>query len=496
MVNSRELEVIQAFRSDHNMSCDVHGKSSLTLCTFMADNRKDGFIYGVVVSVYPFLLQDKNIAAADKVQLYTSVLTAAFPISDLITAPICAFYVDHYHSRRVPWLIGLIGMVAGIVAFGVSDSFAALLISRLLQGASSAILYTVGLAVLVESVEKSEVGTYMGSAMSCNNFGIIMSPLLGGVLYETRGQMAVLGIMVAILGIDITMRLLMVDKSNAGKSLDTEKVGTSMEAVHLGVLHIDENSEKLPSVGLKVVDESSMCSTSDTDSLKLSNTLSKLASGASSIVVTDKPVRISTGGRFRGVLRLIRSPRLLAALYGCFINECIVASLCAVLPLFVERSFHWTSLQAGCLFLTIAIPGLAGSLAGMLADRVGARWVSVAGFLLTAPSLIAMMAVKRDETAHIALLCVLLTTAGSTIIFFLAPLGADLSHVADALSEELEMDLFASSFSLMNMALASAGVIGPLFIGWLQDEVGWTGTCTAMGVLCVSGAIPCVSVGS
>jgi MFS family permease len=86
-----------------------------------------------------------------------------------------------------------------------------------------------------------------------------------------------------------------------------------------------------------------------------------------------------------------------------------------------------------------------------------------------------------------------LTTAGSTIIFFLAPLGADLSHVADALSEELEMDLFASSFSLINTALASAGVVGPLFIGWLQDEVGWTGTCTAMGILCVSGAVPCVS---
>ena len=56
------------------------------------------------------------------------------------------------------------------------------------------------------------------------------------------------------------------------------------------------------------------------------------------------------------------------------------------------------------------------------------------------------------------------------------------------------MDLDASSFSLMNTALATAGMVGPLFLGWLQEELGWTGTCTAMGLLCLSGAIPCVSI--
>lgn len=53
--------------------------------------------------------------------------------------------------------------------------------------------------------------------------------------------------------------------------------------------------------------------------------------------------------------------------------------------------------------------------------------------------------------------------------------------------------MYASSFSLMNTALAAAGVVGPLFFGWLQDRFGWKATCTAMGLLCFSGAIPCVS---
>jgi predicted MFS family arabinose efflux permease len=370
----------------------------------------DGFVFGVVVPVYPFLLQANKIASANKVQLYTSILTAAFPITDLITAPICAFYVDHYHNRRVTWFIGLVGIVVGNLLFGAGDSFSLLLASRLLQGAASAILYTVGLAVLVESVNKDGVGTYMGLAMSCNNFGIIMSPLLGGVMYQTKGKMAVFGIMGGLIGVDITARLLMIE--SRPQSRDARRRLQDVQA---------SLAEKIPIISVYEADEISLSTTSSSSIDSQHELLEQVEIGMKaeqldplSISISRDPATQKPFGasRFRGVLRLIRSPRLLAALYGCFINECIVASLCAVLPLFVERTFHWTSLQAGCLFLTIAIPGLAGSLAGMLADKVGARWVSVAGFALTTPSLIAMMAVKSDGTAQAILLCALLTLAG------------------------------------------------------------------------------------
>ena len=85
----------------------------------------------------------------------------------------------------------------------------------------------------------------------------------------------------------------------------------------------------------------------------------------------------------------------------------------------------------------------------------------------------------------------MLIAPGSTIVFFLSPLGADLTIVADELSEELDMDLYASSFSLMNTALATAGVVGPLFVGFLQEQLGFKAACTAMGLLCISGVVPC-----
>ena len=314
-------------------------------------------MFGVVVPVYPFLLQATNIASATNVQLYTSILTAAFPISDLITAPICAFYVDHYHSRRVPWFIGLAGIVAGNVLFGVGNSFGLLLASRLLQGAASAILYTVGLAVLVESVDKGEVGTFMGSAMSANNFGIIMSPLLGGALYEKRGKMAVLGLMTAIIVLDITMRMLMKERC---PDESTTLHGNPKQIDK----QVDEKSKDTPEVTIQAADAISISTTLGSQEQTTHETLDGNDMSDEPNRKSEKRIRVSSITRLKGVMKLIRSPRLLAALYGCFINECIVASLCAVLPLFVERTFHWNSLQAGCLFLAIAIPGLGGSLAG------------------------------------------------------------------------------------------------------------------------------------
>jgi MFS family permease len=370
--------------------------------------------------------------------------------------------VDHFQNRRVPWYVGLLLIIAGTVVFGVADKFWTFVLSRLLQGISSAILYTVGLAVLVETVNKDEVGRYMGTAMSCNNFGIILSPLIGGIFYEAAGKYAVFGLMAGLSAIDITLRLLM-----------------------------RENPTTIPFQGkITYMGETKKAPTSSSSHLT-AITRSEVANPSTEklcVIVQPAPQ-----GRLAGIFQLVRSPRLLTALYGCFVNECIVASLCAVLPLFVNQTFHWTSLQAGCLFLAIAIPGLAGPLAGLLADKVGARWVAVSGFLLTAPFLVLMSLVKTDSLHDIVVLCVLLSLAGSSIIFFLSPLGADLSVVADTISAETGMDMYASAFSLMNSALAAASIIGPLFIGWLQKEVGWTGTCVAMGVMCFSGALPCVS---
>lgn len=451
----------------------------------------DGFSFGIVVPVIPFVLKHQALVPEKDIQISTSLLIAAFAIADFFGGPLCAWYVDRSKNRRIPWYAGIVLMSIGTVFFGISSRFWMLVISRILQGFSSSILYTVGLAVLVDAVGRDEVGQWMGTAMSCNNVGIIISPLLGGIIYDKSGKMCVFAIMVALGATDIVLRVLMNEKTETPlQSAQTKPTNT----VSIEELQVEEKG-----LQVQVLDMSRPTSSTSKlagTELSLEQTHHSIASERT--LTNSTPAAPENSGsettktrRLPGIIKLIRSPRLLAALYGCFINECIVASLCAVIPLFVNSIFNWTSLQAGLLFLTIAIPAFAGPLAGALADKLGARWVAVTGFLLTTPSLILLRLVDHNSKDQMILLCGLLTLAGCTIILFLSPLGAECSFVAEDESKNQNTDMYASSFSLMNCALSAAGLLGPLAAGGIEQKFGWNATTIALGALCASGAVPC-----
>jgi MFS family permease len=344
----------------------------------------------------------------------------------------------------------------------------------MLHGLSSSILYTVGLAVLVDTVGKEEVGRWMGTAMSCNNVGIITSPLLGGIVYDKAGKMSVFGIMLGLGGIDIVLRVLM--KERPRDKLAFAKSASSSESVA-------DQPQETESLGVRVT----------VTEIKMEHLKPHIdVDGPSSDPQPNSTATTSTPktSRLPGILALLRQPRLLAALYGILINETLIASLCATLPLFVHATFHWTALPAGLLFLCIAIPAFAGPLAGTLSDRFGARRVAATGFILTAPTVILLRLVKQDSLEHNVLLCALLTLSGTTLTLFLAPLGAECSFVAEETTKRLECNLFASSFSLMNCSLASAGLLGPLAAGGLVDAVGWKWMTVVLGCFCATGVVP------
>lgn len=509
----------------------------------------DGYICSVVAPVIPYIIEDASLVPDDQVQMATSIIVACFGVSDIVGGPLCAWYIDTTSNRRVPFLAGLAFMATGTLLFGLGDSLWVLAVGRVVQGFASSILYTAGLAVLVETVQKDEVGKWMGTAMSCNNIAIILSPVLGGIMYEMLGRSCVFISMLGLILIDATLRILMVDKPSK-----TNKTNSRRVQVDEYQMHQRESFEREAAHGLLSRDSASTHEDNAFTSPRTTG-ISEKQTGVT-ITTTDllsPSLTIKTGlgrrplppSRLTGILRLLQSPRLLTALYGTFVNEAIVASLCAILPLFASRTFHWSSLVSGLLFLTIAIPGFGGPLAGHLADRLGARPVAIAGFLLTAPSLAALRFVEdiggdgQDQLGQKVLLCLLLTISGFTIIFFLSPLGADLSQVADEVQEQLQQDyenqcsfvsrksrspsprgvalhrrsdtldeeiyededeagesystptLYASTFSMMNCALATATVFGPLVTGGLNQAFGWKTATAFMGAMCLSGAVPC-----
>ena len=109
---------------------------------------------------------------------------------------------------------------------------------------------------------------------------------------------------------------------------------------------------------------------------------------------------------------LARSPRLIAAIYGCLTHTMLLACIDSILPLFVKRTFDWTATGAGTIFLTISCPSLFGTVFGALADRFGSRVVSLSGMALTTLNLGLIGLCAENELRDKVLLCVFLVLAG------------------------------------------------------------------------------------
>jgi MFS family permease len=167
--------------------------------------------------------------------------------------------------------------------------------SQILQGASSAILYTVGLAVLVDTVGTQHVGKWLGTAMSFNSFGLVMGPAVGGIVYEqaSAGKLAVFAITIALGAVGIVLRLLMKEQPRIEPAL-SDPIPTPVPLESL-VQDVDggrrdrKGSERtFTTTTLAQLDESST------------------------------PLRCF---RLRHVWILSKSPQFLTALLGIFLNE-------------------------------------------------------------------------------------------------------------------------------------------------------------------------------
>lgn len=94
------------------------------------------------------------------------------------------------------------------------------LIGRALQGMSAAMVWTAGLALLADNVEKGELGQCLGYVTMAINAGTLLGPLSGGIVYDKGGYFAVYEMAFALIGLDILLRLVLIEKRTARKYLD------------------------------------------------------------------------------------------------------------------------------------------------------------------------------------------------------------------------------------------------------------------------------------
>lgn len=450
------------------------------------------------------------------VQWWITLLFIVFGSSMVLGAPVAGWITQHSPLRQVPLVIGLMAALAATMLFMLATATYILVIARCLQGVSAGVVYTTVLALLVESVERDEIGSWIGFALSGVNLGVLVAPVLAGILYEKAGYYAVFAVCLAIIAIDLIAALLLIDKKRARKCLpNRQQAGDGSKHGNSNPTRpVIEESDGSQDSGRRIATNPDGDDRND-----------GLTAYPSSQVDEASPLLKNSSGKdkkkwFPTTRALLASPQILAALYSTFVHSTLHTSFDAVLPRFVQSTFHWNSSGAGLIFLTLTVPALMTPLFGLLSDRYGRRIVALGGFALTIPSLALLGLVQNADLPKKVLLCVFLVLVGIApslnivsnrknifltpsivgigINLFLTSLVTDMSFAIERLEQEDSQfcedgSAFTAAYALVDCTFGAGAVLGPLVSGLLYEKTTWAITYGTFAVFCFSGSLPVVS---
>ncbi len=266
------------------------------------------------------------------VQRWVSILLAVYSVGLLAGSPVLGWLIDKSTTRRMPLLVGLLVLGGATVMLCIGTSIPVLVVGRLLQGLSAAVVWTAGLSLLVDTVGPAEIGQTMGMISIAYSAAIVAGPLLGGVVYARSGYYAVFYMAFGLIGLDIVLRLTFIEKKVAKRWLPPDEIPMTDT---LGIPREPRTSnEEDPR---------------DTSGLES----------------TPSQARVRFWRRLPPVITLLGSRRLLTAFWGCLVIASLMTAFDSTLTLYVKRIFDWNSLGAGLLFLALLVPSLIGPLIGM-----------------------------------------------------------------------------------------------------------------------------------
>lgn len=123
----------------------------------------DLFLYGLVVPILPYMLQDRVGLPDDQVQSNVDGLLAAYAGASVLFSPVAGYIADKTSTRQAPFLLGLVALMLATLLLFLGTNIPVLVVARLLQGISGGFVWTIGLALCLETVGPENLGKTIGS---------------------------------------------------------------------------------------------------------------------------------------------------------------------------------------------------------------------------------------------------------------------------------------------------------------------------------------------
>ncbi|KAK2785629.1 hypothetical protein FQN53_007562 [Emmonsiellopsis sp. PD_33] len=407
------------------------------------------------------------------VQEWTSLLLTIFAVALLAGSPICGWWADQTSARQTPFLVGLLLLGGSTLLFALAKTLALLIVARILQGLSGAIVWTVALAMLADRVGTAEIGAHFGTVVAARSIATVAGPLIGGIVYARAGYYMVYITAFIFLGVDVVLRLVMIEAKVARRwDPSIGGLGGQKEA-GAATMEKDESVER-----------------GNADSTSTPNEPHR----SDAQPAKGRLYRFSQ--HLPPFITMLSSIRLVMALYGCAALAIMLGSFEATVPLFVNSTFNWDSMGAGLVFLAIIIPTFISPLIGWLADKHGTRWYVVAGYILTMVPIILLRVVTQNTMHDKIVFCVLLAFCGAFAMLFEIPVQIEIvMSVEEKMKENprhygAEKGAYAQAFAWGNLMYALGLIVGPLWGGYMVEGKGWGVFTLALGVWCGASAVP------
>ena len=396
----------------------------------------DIFLYGIIVPVIPFALSSRAGVQEDRVQSWVSILLACYGGALLLLSPLVGWFADISSSRRFPLLAGLVFLGGATVLLCLARNVPLLVIGRLLQGLSGSIVWTVGTALLVDTVGLKAIGEALGYMTIAMSMALLLAPLLGGIVYKAAGYYAVYYMAFALIVLDIVLRLTLIEKKIARKWLRDSVIASDLLAGQdTGFVPASPTSPQQGPDPFSIDDKLEAClPTSPTATFGTNSSLPSSPIGPTGRISIRRPTRTTPSHRpppskLPAVLTLLRSRRLVVALWGCTATSSLMLAFDSVIALFVKETFNWNSIGAGLVFLTVSIPNFIAPLVGWASDNYGPRWLAVGGLLTSVPSWVLLRLVDHNSLRQKVLFCALLTLIGVSLTLAFTPLMSEMTYV-------------------------------------------------------------------
>lgn len=142
----------------------------------MAAIAVDTLMFSAIVPALPVYQREMGLSDTG-----VALIFAAFPVAQLLVAPLAARWVDRL-GRRMAIIAGAAILVLAAVGFALAGDPYTLTIARAVLGVASAVTWTGALAYVSDVYPPDQLGFRLGLAETAGGGAGLMAPLLSGLL--------------------------------------------------------------------------------------------------------------------------------------------------------------------------------------------------------------------------------------------------------------------------------------------------------------------------